>query len=56
VTAEADSYLEKTRELVVQAEAMLGIGLHEAGYGVTLVICYTVSASIFSRRMRFISV
>jgi uncharacterized protein (UPF0332 family) len=30
VTTETDLYLEKSRELLVQAEAMLGIGLHEA--------------------------
>jgi uncharacterized protein (UPF0332 family) len=30
VTTATDLYLEKSRELFEQAEAMLGIGLHEA--------------------------
>ncbi len=50
MTAEADSYLEKARELLVRADAMLGISLYEAaGRTAYLAEFHAAQALIFQR-------
>ena len=50
MTAETDSYLEKARELLAQADAMLGISLYEAaGRTAYLAGFHAAQALIFAR-------
>ncbi len=50
MTAETDSYLAKARELLEQADAMLGISLHEAaGRTAYLAGFHAAQALIFAR-------